>query len=343
MLRFILLLLITIALPLPAMGESPSEVFWTHSLYFENDLFIGTDSDYTNGVKYSIISPDLSPKSIPKRSETFSRMLLDLFHRVPLIRNAPAETGHKVEIALGQLMFTPRDTSRYDLIRDDRPYAGYSYLATAFHRKSDSGRQWSQMDTAEVQFGMVGPASLAEQAQKFVHRVRGLQRPNGWDHQLKDEPGLLLAFERKWLYHPVFRSRFGIDGILHSGAALGNIMTYLNAGLELRLGINIPRSFSVSIIRPAGSTWSTALSGYSLYLFSAVNGRAVLRDIFLDGNSFRSSHHVDKKPLVADLSAGLTARWQRLSLSLAYTQRTREFEGQPKHHGFGSIMLRYAY
>ncbi len=337
---YLFILLLTLTTPLTSYAtENP----WTHSFYFENDLFIGTDSDYTNGMKYSIISPDLSPQVLPNRTAKIPQKVLNYFHRLPLIKNVPAETGHKVELAFGQNMYTPQDISRYDLITDDRPYAGYSYLATSYHRKSDSDEKWSQMDTLEVQLGMVGPASLAEDAQKFVHRVRSLQRPNGWDHQLRDEPGLTLVFERKWLYHPVNTAHFSGDVILHSGFALGNIMTYLNAGFELRTGWNIPKSFAVSLIRPAGSSWSSETSGSSLYLFCAVNGRAVLRDIFLDGNSFRNSHHVDKEPLVADLSAGIVARIHRVSLSLAYTKRTKEFELQPEHHGFGSLALSYAF
>jgi hypothetical protein len=199
------------------------------------------------------------------------------------------------------------------------------------------------MDTIEIQLGIVGPESLAEETQKVVHKIRELQTPNGWDNQLKDEPGLTLAFERKWLYHPDNRDRLGADAIFHAGTALGNIMTYLNAGIELRAGWNVPRSFAVSLIRPAGSTWTTEVSGLSIYLFGAVNGRAVWRDIFLDGNTFRASHNVDKEPLVADISSGLTARYQRLSLSLVYTRRTREFTQQPEHHGFGSLSLSYAF
>ena len=339
MLRTIIFLLL-LATPLSgyAMGD-----LWTNTLYFENDMFIGTDSDYTNGVKYSVISPDLTPQVPLQPSAEIPRKALDLFRSIPFIKQAPEETGHKVELSFGQAIYTPRDITRYDLIKDDRPYAGYSYLGISYHQKSDEGKIWSQMDTAEVQIGIVGPSSLAEDAQKFVHRVRNLQRPNGWEHQLKDELGITLAFERKWLYHPTYHKRFCADAIFHTGVALGNVMTYLNAGMEIRAGWNIPRSFAVSLIRPAGSTWSTVDSNFSIYLFTAIDGRTVLRDIFLDGNTFRDSHHVNKKPLVADLSTGVTARYQRFSLSLVNTQRTREFDQQPHHHGFSSITLSYAF
>ena len=340
MLKCFIFLLLFLGVPHFAYS---SDNLWTHSFFFENDMFIGTDSDYTNGIKYSIISPDLTPEAPQKQAERVPKLALKLFRNLPFIKNAPAETEHKMELALGQSIYTPRDISRYDLIEDDRPYAGYIYLSMDYHQKSDDGQKWSQMDTAEVQIGIVGPSSLAEDAQKFVHRTRNLQRPNGWDHQLKDELGITLAFERKWLYHPTHHHRFCIDFMPHAGVALGNVMTYLNGGFEIRGGWNIPRSFSVSKIRPAGSAWSTVDCTFSIYLFAVVDGRIVLRDIFLDGNTFKDSHHVDKEPLIGDVSTGITARFHRLSLSFANTHRTREFKEQPKHHGYSSITLSYAF
>jgi len=340
MLKRFTLLLFLLGIPVFACG---SDNLWTHSFFFENDLFLGTDSDYTNGVKYSVISPDLAPQSSLNTTSKIARSALDMFHKLPLVKNSPPETGNKVELAFGQKIFTPRDISRDDLIKEDRPYAGYSYLSMAYHQKSNHGNGWSQMDTAEVQIGIVGPSSLAEDAQKRVHRSRNLQRPNGWDHQLKDELGILVAFERKWLYHPTRHHHFCVDIMPHAGISLGNIMTYLNSGFEVRTGWNIPRSFAVSLIRPAGSTWSTVDNTFSFYLFAAVNGRIVLRNIFFDGNTFKDSHHIEKEAFVGDISTGMTARLQRFSLSFANTHQSREFKKQPKHHSYASITLNYAF
>ncbi len=116
----------------------------------------------------------------------------------------------------------------------------------------------------------------------------------------------------------------------HAGLAVGNVMTYLNGGAEVRVGWNIPRSFAVSMIRPAGSTWIVPSSDFSSYLFAALNGKVVVRNIFLDGNTFKDSHHVDKEPLVAEMSTGVTTRYKHLSLSVVYTRKTREFEQQKK-------------
>lgn len=321
-------------------GEAPSPgEAWTFSLYFENDLFGGTDHNYTNGVKLSGISPDLSGY---RESEEIPRWALPWIQKLPFI-NTPG-LQRNLGLSIGQSMYTPQDTSRSSLVRDDRPYAGWTYLGVAFHSKDTS-----RLDTLEFQAGIVGPSSCADETQRMVHRLRGLEVPSGWDHQLHNEPGLALVYERKC--RVLDKRRIGgpgLDAITHLGAALGNVSTYANAGIELRAGWNLPADFGDALIRPAGDTNApvsardprlSGQDGFSLYAFGAISGRAVLHDIFLDGNTFKNSHSVDKEPLVADLSAGVCLVFGRFKLSYAQVIRTREFERQEKHHKFGSVTL----
>ena len=122
------------------------------------------------------------------------------------------------------------------------------------------------MSTVEIQFGMVGPASLAEESQKFVHRIFNRTRPNGWDNQPDNEHGLLVAFERKWILRRDLTA-FGYDTITRLGEAFDNVSTYLNGGIEVRLGWNIPKNYSISQIRPASSTRLTVDDNFSVYIF----------------------------------------------------------------------------
>jgi hypothetical protein len=312
---------------------------WTHTVYFENDLFNGTDSNYTNGVKYSIISPDLSPGAPDGK---LPRRVLKLIHRVPFIGKSTPDYAHKVEFAVGQNMFTPSDITRFDLIEDDRPYAGWTYISTSYHRRNKTKDTMRFMDTVEIQLGIIGPESLAEETQKLVHELRKLQRPNGWGNQLDTEPGLAVVFERKWLFHPVETEKFGYSAITYAGTALGNVYTYLNSGIELRLGWNIPKDFGVSLIRPAGSTRLEVGRKFSLFIFGAVNGKAVARDIFIDGNTFTSSHSIDKEYFVADLAGGIAVNYKKLIITWTQVLRTKEFKGQENDHSFGAIAVSYS-
>jgi lipid A 3-O-deacylase len=169
--------------------------------------------------------------------------------------------------------------------------------------------------------GMVGPASMAENLQTFWHSSLGLHVPEGWDNQLHNEPGVVLYYEQALR---LGKSRpfngLKVDAVPHFGGALGNVYTYGAAGFTVRLGSNLDDDFGPPRIRPSlpGSGFFRPQNGLSWYLFAGMEGRAVLRNIFLDGNTFTDSHSVDKKPLVGDLQAGLVFQWSRFRFS--YTQ-----------------------
>lgn len=322
---------------------------WALGVHFENDLFADDDQQYTNGIKLTVVSPDLT--SSFRDREMLPGWARRLIPHIPFIRDKGAT--RTLAFSLGQNIYTPQDTAARALIPTDRPYAGWLYLATTFQTR-DADRQ----DTFDVQLGLVGPYSFAEQTQDLVHRARDISTAQGWDNQIRSEPGLVLAYER------VLRYRLG--GAIHGlsadllprfGGAIGNIATYASAGAQLRAGWNLPPDFGYSVIRPGGTTQVDSLRdryggdppalarsrGFSAYLFAGADGRAVLRDIFLDGNTFRDSHDVDRELLVGDLMAGITLGYGGFKLSLAKVLRTREFDGQPHDHRFGSITLSYAF
>ncbi len=335
-----LILLTSLFAPANLQAAEEQDNSWGHSFFFENDLFNGTDSNYTNGVKYSLISPDLSPHA---KQGHLPREVMELIHKIPFIRDSSAKFSHRAEFSFGQNMYTPADTSRSDLISNDRPYAGWSYIGLAYHRKTDFREHLDFLDSVEVQMGIVGPQAYAEESQTLVHELRGFDTSKGWSHQLKNEPGLVVAFERKWLFSPDFNTLLKPDVIVHAGGALGNVATYLNSGMEIRYGLNLPRNFGVSLIRPAGSMLFTPSEKPGLYLFGAINGKYVLRDIFLDGNTFTDSHSIDKEKLVADFAAGVTFSYRNLMLTFTHVTRTKEYAGQEESHDFGSITLSLFY
>lgn len=326
--------------PLPAAARvdtaarNPS----TQSFYFENDLFNDTDSNYTNGVKFSLISPDLS---VHAENDTLPRKVLETIHKLPFIAESGPRFSHKAEFSLGQNIYTPANTDRSDLIPDDRPYAGWTYVGLAYHRRARVAEGREFLDSVEIQLGMVGPWSFAEESQTLIHELRSLETAKGWDNQLNNEFGVVIAFERKRLFYPEKDTLLKPDVILHAGGAVGNVATYLNAGFEFRFGVNIPRNFGVSLIRPAGSTRFSPGQKPSIYLFAATNGKYVMQDIFLDGNTFSDSHSVDKEPLVADIAVGLSVSYRDLMLTYANVNRTSEFKAQEKDHTFGSLTLSY--
>jgi hypothetical protein len=267
--------------------------------------------------------------------------------RLPLV-NEPG-TQKNFGIAIGQNIYTPQ---RKDLVvpdPTDRPYAGWSYLEFSVLSKSDA-----RLDTLSFQLGIIGPHSYAKEVQREVHRIVDTEQALGWDHQLEDEFGLNVVFERKWrLYAGAVSDLLGVDLVPHVGVSLGNVQTYVNSGITTRIGFNLPSDFGVQLIRPggAGSTPTNDLDprvsprkNFSVFVFGGVDGRAVARDIFLDGNTFRDSPSVDKEAFVADLSYGagvIAGRWQ---LTFTQVTRTREFKRQiNRYNNFGSATLSVAF
>ena len=315
----------------------------TVTVNFENDLFAGSDREYTNGVKLSWASANLddylTDPCLPEVLKRFN-------HFVRFVDQGNYSARNMV-VSLGQAMFTPSDRARTTLDPNDRPYAGWLYFGFAYNSRTET---W--MRTYELDLGIIGPQAYAKQSQDFVHDFRGIPRWQGWANQLPDEPGLQLTYEIKhrWLIETP-KGLPNVDVIPHYGATLGNVSDYVNAGAEIRIGYTLPDDFGTSAIRPGGNNSAPLAvhdepSGYAakgIHVFASVDARGVLHNIFLDGNTFRSSPSVDKKPFVGDLALGVAWSWKRGKIAYAHYLRSKEFYGQKTNQEFGSITFSYVF
>jgi hypothetical protein len=305
------------------------------TLTSENDkYFAGTDHHYTNGLKLAFLGTTRLDES-----PDFIRWITK---QVPTLRQDAARQDYKVGLSFGQDIFTPSDTTRAIPDPTDRPYAAWLYTSVNLQAVSPDGKT---LRIVEITFGMVGPAALGGQVQNSFHRMIGDDTAKGWDHQLKNEPGLIFGLERRrrMLRQDLGSPQLSADLIGHYGIALGNIRTNVYSGPTVRIGWHLPEDFGADLIRPSGGNVAPVRSA-SVYVFVSSKAQAVARDIFLDGNPWRVGPSVDKRPVVGDLAVGLVGRFpMRLGairgLQFAYTQnyRTNEFYGQVKPDVFGSI------
>jgi lipid A 3-O-deacylase len=344
-----LLLAAILLVPAPAFAQATDcatrEPSWrgTYSLLVENDKFNSfdqakqTDRNFTNGLRLNWMSD---------RIECPPPALSALAARMPMF-DASGRT--RVGFALGQSFYTPEDTSRRDLVRTDRPYSGWTYVAAALTSDLGEGANRGRLDTIELQLGIVGPQSYAEQTQKEWHKLIGAKPPLGWNNQLRNEPGVALFYERKWRRQEIpFEAPGGwaVDLTPHVGASLGNVFTYVAGGATFRIGNDLSVDYGPPRIRPglAGSMHiDPPADGLAYYAFFGFEGRAVARDITLDGNSFARSHSVDRRPLVGDLQMGLALLVGPARGTFTYVMRTREFEGQRNPDRFGALSLSWRY
>lgn len=277
----------------------------TLTLELENDLLNDSDKFYTHGTRLTYFD------QLPVWAGTFMDKCFFF--------NKPREK--QFGLAVGQSMYTPTDISIPYLQEDERPYGGWLYGGLIFKSIGSNSINYLEADV-----GVVGPHSYAEDTQKWVHEHTDNQEPMGWDNQLNDEPGLDVIYKQKWKM-PLFDvGGFGAQFNPHAGGSLGNVFTYLNAGGEIRCGYNLPEDFLMySNVEP-----TFAPRGKKPYAFvsTGVDGRAVARNIFLDGNTFSDSHSVDKRNFVGDWKTGVSVGLGRMRVDFMHILRSQEFYGQ---------------
>ena len=293
---------------------------------FENDIFGNTDQHFTHGTRLAWMSPEDRVPSWVKDAAAY----------MPTFDPGASK---RIIYSLGQSIFTPDDIRTSTLISEDRPYAGWLYAGIGL--VSVTG---DRLDNLELDIGVIGPASFAEDVQKTWHGWFAFQRPNGWDNQLENELGILLSYERKWRRWVRFKA-LGLDSDVtpHVGINLGNVLTQGAVGFTVRIGGDLSRHYDYGPprIRPSlpGSDFFVSDGGLSWYVFFGVEGRGVLHNIFLDGNTFRDSHSVDKKPLVGDVQGGIAFIVGPVRLAYTHVFRTKEFGSQDDTDQWGAFSI----
>lgn len=317
-----------LALAPPAAAKEAAERGVLTALY-ENDVFGGSDRNYTNGVKFAYVAPI-------NQHNDLARTIYQIFWNNRDVVRFRASWG------LGQSMFTPEDISATAPLPAQHPYAGWLYGFYGFSADHKHTPALSTLTNVEIEIGIVGPSAGAKWVQRYVHKVIDGQEPRGWDNQLKDEPGIVLSAERAW------RSRTPINGgglefeVAPSvGLSLGNVRTEGFAGVTARIGTELEDTALPMRVRPsaAGSGSFDNVRGWSWSAFAGVYGQGVARNIFLDGSTWRSSLSVDKKPFVGDMQAGIALRLRAIELSYTYVLRGEEFYGQHGNTRFGALCL----
>jgi len=324
----------TIADAKSSRHERFCEIF---SAQFDNDEFGGSDRHYSAGFRLACTT---SPPAFLTPITAASKDPDDI-------------TNSRVTYSIGQGIFTPDDISESELIEDDQPYGGWLYLGFGLEKETiPKNNSLRFLDTLELQLGVIGPLSGAEQVQRIGHRITNATDPQGWDNQLDNEPGINIFYSRQWTGAKEFNIPAGrhlpelfLDVTPQVGAALGNVHTFGAAGLMLRFGQFLPDDHGLSGIRPnfLGSDFFPEQEGTSAYFFGSIQGRVVGRNIFLDGNSFRrDSPSVDSETFVREARIGLAITYGDVRFGYTHVFRSREFAGQdPQDFGAISVAFRF--
>ena len=297
------------------------------SLVEENDSFLQSDHHYTQGLKLTYLFRDeMMPGRFSGVSKNISEFGIDVEAR-------------KFGIVLGQNIYTPDNISNPRLNRNDRPYAGWLYGGVILQRRGKANPTTPVLENFEIQAGIIGPESLAENAQREWHELVDAAEPRGWKHQLKTEPGLVVRYVRTWLFR--YGEDVTLDLIPTCGVSLGNVATHATVGGVVRVGINVPHDFGVNTIDSPSSVVGDGVAQWGAYVFAGADIRLVGYNVFMDGNMFRNSHSVEKRYLVGDVKAGAALVLKRCELSYTMVLRTPEFHAQSNPDIFASIACKW--
>jgi lipid A 3-O-deacylase len=322
----------------PARADDKNRV----TLLEENDsLYFYSDKHFTQGLRLSLLRPDVAPES------GWNAPFDGLGDLAPIFPQSDPARKRRYALFFAQSIFTPKDIQQNPPDPHDRPYAAWAYLGTSLLQETGG----DMLENFEIDLGVVGPAAGGEQVQNRWHQFLGIGRAAGWDFQLHNEPGAMISYERLWRRPLVGdgHGSFDVDVVPAAGATIGNVMTYAALGGQLRVGTNLPVDYGPVRVRPglSGTDYFDAdrlegSAGY--YFFVGAQGRAVAHNIFLDGNSFQSSASVPKKILVADLQAGFSVFWSSaIRADFSVVRRTEEFKGQHAPDVLGTAALSFSW
>lgn len=328
--------------PLPDYGKGYL------TFYLDNDLFTGSDRDYTNGARLTWVSRNLEPEEMPW-VQRYLRQLsgdsesLGAFQSITGFKD-PKDVQYNYGFSLTQLMYTPEQSEPYMQPIGERRYAGWLALGFSLHAKDDH-----VLNSIEFSVGTTGEHAFAENTQDFVHDMIGVDKFNGWRNQIPSELTLDLSFMQKrrndlikWNY-----GQFRMDGITEWGARLGSFRTGAQMGGMVRVGYNLPPDFSDARLSDTAyshqyfDTNDPYVGNWSVYLLGGATVRMVLHDATLDGplfSDFKTGN--SRKPFVAEVYGGFGIRYSDVELSFVHTIRTDEYEEEEDHVEYGSVAVR---
>ncbi len=278
----------------------------------DNDSLANSDDQYTSGVSLSYL---------PKHERSFADAPLPDAIGDRLDAHWPfADQDERFVIySLSHRIFTPTDLEAREPVEDDLPYSAFLYgTATVGSQSRD------ELNAFSLSLGVVGPAALGEEVQRGLHDLIGSREPEGWSHQLENEPLLNLGFEhRRRLHRTGDPQGLGADLLGAVAGSAGNLQTQATLAGTLRMGYRVPSNFHMQSHFLAEE--SLGIRAYdrpekprSLYAFTGFAATAIANAIFLDGNTFSGSHSVDHDHYVLRGSVGVAGQYGPLLATISY-------------------------
>lgn len=282
--------------------STQADVDWV-SATLDNDLFIGNDNGYTNGLYIAIYdTSNVGSKSYPEED----------FWVYPLMSTMPKKNikGAVNAYSFGQTMNTPNDITIANPAANELPYSALLAMTNSYLIANDN-----YADLASTTLGVIGPAALGEEAQKFVHDVISADEPQGWDTQLGDELVFQFSRARAWRYWS--NESNSIDLLTNASGKIGTIGSDVSSGTMVRIGKGLANSYATTLFNGSRTTNPVAINK-GWYFYAGLQAGYTFNNIFADGNTFRDSRSIDYDREFVSFLSGFTYSWNSFSVTLSF-------------------------
>lgn len=283
----------------------------------ENDAYLATLNDryYTNGlfIYYRrAINPQKFGENIEKKT---------------------------YEISAGQKMYTPYWGMVAKKEDQDRPFAGYLYAGAAY---SVFYKKESVLKTS-IELGTVGPHSLAQDAQEFLHKTVGFYTPAGWDYQIKNEVTVNLSASYSKLIHRSSDNAVDFSG--QGYANLGTTFNGLGASVLFRAG-KLNQLFNSAYHNAViGDSKTKKINNFEFFFYAKPQLNVVAYDATIQGSLFNNDSPLTFgiKPIVFEQQFGVNYSSKRFTADFNVIFKTKEVKSIAKAQNYGGLSLFYRF
>ncbi len=250
--------------------------------YHDNDFInywrMGSDDAYTGGIRADLF--------FTKKRE--SRFFIDR-----ILPKAGNLSNNIFQWGIMQVVYTPRDLDTSAYLSNDYAYAGGLYLIHALN--SYNARKKFSFQT-EIDLGVMGPASLAEESQELIHHAIGYVLPRGWQNQIKTDILFNMNFTAE-------KQILGLGRFLEfTGGSKFSVGTLINAVTVyplIRIGWMNPyfEGFISQYSNP-GHPGTQHIRRFQFYVFVRPSVSWVLTNAMLEGGVFSDHQKREEGELI---------------------------------------------
>lgn len=242
-----------------------------------------------------------------------------------------------------QLISLP-DKPHSNMGYSERPAVGFLSYEERIGLSSPLQTHSQRIDTLAMTLGVAGPLSGARVTHNAAHVLLAV-KGESWP-EIDSEPVVNVSYEHARRFF-LLKSHApeNLEFMPYAGVALGNAFTHASLGATLRVGRHLDKDNGALRLGPLlnGANFSRKGDYWSWNWFVGVEGRAVGRNIFLDGNTFADSHSVDSRPFVYEAQMGFEFGKGATRFSTINLWRSREFKSQGESDQLLKLMFSYSY